>query len=74
MPEFSAKDKLECLQAELYMREKTYPRKVERFLRGELKGVMSQERMDWQIGCMKAIVQDYQEKLDQIRGWGPTIK
>jgi len=54
MPEqFTADDKLRCLQRELALRERVYPARV-------ATGRMKQAEADREIACIKSMIADYQ--------------
>ena len=54
--EFSADDKLRCIERELRFRRVVYEKRVQRER-------MSQTQADWEIGCMEAIAADYRVVL-----------
>lgn len=50
--DYSADDKLRCVERELRFRRVIYEKRVAR-------QSMSQQQADWEIGCMEAIASDY---------------
>ncbi len=56
MTDYTAQDKLECVERELRFRRVVYERRVNR-------QVMSKQQMDHEIGCMEAIARDYREQV-----------
>lgn len=49
---FTDRDKFECLQREIKMRKRVFPRRV-------AQGKMKQTEADREISCMEAIAEDY---------------
>lgn len=49
---FTNSDKFECLQREIKMRKRVFPRRVQ-------QGKMKQAEADREIACMEAIAEDY---------------
>ena len=56
MTEFTADDKLQCIERELRFRRVVFARRVDR-------GVMSREQATWEITCMEAIAADYRANV-----------
>jgi hypothetical protein len=56
---YSLEDMIKCAEREFAMRKRAYPGWIE-------KRMMSQEKADWEIGCMEAILNALlKEKRDQ---------
>ncbi len=54
MAEFTAADKLNCLERELRFRRVVYQRRI-------ANGSMNKEQADREIACMEAVADDYRE-------------
>lgn len=57
MFEPTLEDEIVCIQREIKMRERVYPRWVD-------TGKMKQEKADWEIKCMNAVL----ESLHRLKG------
>ena len=49
---FTTEDKISCLQREIRMRQRVYPKRV-------MQEHMTESKADWELGCMQAILADY---------------
>ena len=58
--QFTAADKLACVQRELRMRLKVYPRWIE-------IGKMKLDQAQWETDVMRAIVRDYEKTAENER-------
>jgi hypothetical protein len=57
---FTATEKLDCINREIKMRRRVYPRWV-------AEGRMTQEKANSEIACMEAIAQDYEKQAQGER-------
>jgi hypothetical protein len=57
-PEFSDTEKMACLLREIHYRLRVYTRMVQ-------QGKMKQDKADYEIEVIRAIAQDYQNKINE---------
>lgn len=62
MPPYTLEEKIACLTREIQQRKRVYPKLV-------MKETMTQAEADYQLGCMQAILQDYQRQRQPEFSW-----